>query len=289
MRMIIISGRSGSGKSTALHELEDVGFNCIDNIPASLLPALIQQYQAEYTTQDSPSDIAVSIDARNPISDLQSFPAIHQQLLDANIAIEIIFLDARQDILIKRFSETRRKHPLSSADTSLQDALEKEAQLLSSIKDLADLTIDTSQLSLYDLRDTVRSQVAIYRKSSMLIQFISFGFKYGVPVDADFVFDARCLPNPYWNEALRKLNGKDTGVIEFLESYPQVDKMFDGISSYLENWLPEFASNNRSYTTIAIGCTGGQHRSVYLSERLQAYFEERFDTVMVRHREFHRY
>ncbi|MFL0796996.1 MAG: RNase adapter RapZ [Cellvibrionaceae bacterium] len=284
MRLVIISGRSGSGKSTALNVLEDVGFSCIDNLPASLLPSLVKQYQDNPRTDDT-TDVAVSIDARNPVSDLKSFPDIYQQLQEADISIEIIYLDARQEILIKRFSETRRRHPLSITGTGLQEALDQEAELLSPIKNLADLTIDTSQLNLYALRDLVKTQVAIYRKSGMLIQFISFGFKHSVPVDTDFVFDVRCLPNPYWDPALRSLNGTDSGICNFLEKHDEVHQMLTDISGFLEIWLPKFAAMNRSYVTIAIGCTGGQHRSVYLSERLYKHFSKSFDNVILRHRE----
>lgn len=284
-QLAIISGRSGSGKSTALHVLEDAGYYCIDNLPAALLPALVEQ------TQSSPSadysHIAVCIDARNSASDLQRFENLIEQF-PANVQTEVIYLDASSEELLKRFSETRRKHPLSNRFIALKEALEAEKELLSPIANGATLTIETSQMNIYELRDIVRQRVVGDETGGMAILFESFGFKRGIPTDADIVYDVRCLPNPYWDKNLREQCGLDEGVIEFLRADPNVTDMFNDISNYLQRWLPEFQNNNRSYITVGVGCTGGQHRSVYMSERLMKYFAERFDNVQVRHRELKR-
>jgi len=282
MKLVIVSGRSGSVKSTALHILEDAGFYCIDNLPAGLLPSLTQQ-----VTLDSESNpqLAVSIDARNTIGDLSEFPTTYNQLADAGISCEILYLDARDSALIKRFSETRRKHPLSDQHTDLKEAIAQERRLLDPIARLADLTIDTSEMSLHQLRDMVKQRVVGRGSASMSLLFQSFGFKKGIPVDADLVFDVRCLPNPYWKPALRSQTGLDQDVIEFLQSEQEVVRMLDDISDYLEKWLPSFANTNRSYMTVAIGCTGGQHRSVFISEALRKRFKDKLDAVQIRHRE----
>lgn len=281
MRLIIISGRSGSGKSTALHVLEDVGFNCIDNLPASMLPALVQQLQQQPDEQR----FAVSIDARNTWKELSQFPDLLKSASVPGLNCEVLFLDARSPKLIQRFSETRRKHPLSDDQTDLKSAIERERILLEPIADCADLVIDTTNLSLHELRDLVKQRVLGNEAPGMAIQFQSFGFKHGIPVDVDLVFDVRCLPNPYWKPHLRPYSGKDQPVIDFLSEQDDVNDMFTDIHDYLVRWIPRFEANNRSYLTIAIGCTGGQHRSVYLSERLHTAFASGYDNVQVRHRE----
>lgn len=283
MRLIIISGHSGSGKSTALHVLEDVGFTCIDNLPAGLLPELAEHI--EILSQESEQKFAVSIDARNNWKDLKRFPEIVRDHKTLAPKCEVIFLDARTSVLIQRFSETRRKHPLSNKVTDLKEAIQQERQLLEPIADLADLIIDTSNLNLHELRDLVRTRVAGNDAGSMAILFESFGFKHGVPVDAEMVFDVRCLPNPYWKTHLRSLNGFDQPVIDFLEAQEDVPTMIADIQDYLERWLPKFEASNRSYITIAVGCTGGQHRSVYICEVLNRHFSQRYQNVQVRHRE----
>jgi RNase adapter protein RapZ len=280
MRLIIISGRSGSGKSTALHVLEDVGFNCVDNLPASLLPALVQQLQ-----QHPEERFAVSIDARNTWKELEQFPQLLKSASVPGLECEVLFLDARGPKLIQRFSETRRKHPLSDDNTDLKSAIDQERNLLEPIADSADLIIDTTDLTLHQLRDLVKQRILGNDAPGMAIQFQSFGFKHGIPVDVDLVFDVRCLPNPYWKPHLRPFSGQDQPVIDFLSSQEDVNAMFTDIHDYLNRWIPRFEANNRSYLTIAIGCTGGQHRSVYLSERLHAAFDDRYDNVQVRHRE----
>ena len=281
MRLVVISGRSGSGKSTALHVLEDEGFYCIDNLPAGLLGPLVEQMQQEgYPTLKG---IAVSIDARNTGRDLALFPAMlakARELMDC----EIIYLDARRSTLIKRFSETRRKHPLSNNDTDLTQAIDAEKDLLAPIADLASLTIDTSNLNLYQLRDLVLGRVARQANAEVSLLFLSFGYKHGIPVDADLVFDVRCLPNPYWKQELRAWTGRDQPVIEFLDAEPEVQAMLEDIRNFLQKWLPSFKQNRR-YLTVAIGYTGGQHRSVYLCEKLQQQFLQQYEYTQVRHRE----
>jgi len=283
MRLVIISGRSGSGKSTALHVLEDVGFNCIDNLPASLLPDLVKQISAQKHEEEP--RVAVSIDARNDLKNLEQFPSLLEQIQHPDVSTEIFYLDAKLPVLITRFSETRRKHPLSNPQVDLQEAITQEQDLLEPILSHADLVVDTSNLSLHDLRDLIKQRVAGEKTLGMAILFQSFGFKYGVPMDADHVFDVRCLPNPYWKAPLRTQTGLDDGVIEFLSAEQDVNDMLKDIEQYLRRWLPSFEANNRSYITVAIGCTGGQHRSVYLSQKLLAAFAGDYANVQVRHRE----
>ena len=283
MKLIVISGRSGSGKSTCLHVLEDIGYYCVDNIPASMLGTLTERISKDLNPEFQ--QVAVSIDARNVSKDLEQFPAIFEQLENSEIERQIIFLDANDNTLLKRFSETRRKHPLTSKDIGLMEAIKKERELLAPIIMLANLTIDTSSLSLHKLRDTVRNRVYDCDTAGMAVQFQSFGYKHGVPADADIVFDVRCLPNPYWVIQLRGLTGLQQEVIEYMDGQEEVQEMLGDISSFLKKWLPKFDANNRSYTTIAIGCTGGQHRSVYLCEKLKSHFECETMSVQVRHKE----
>jgi UPF0042 nucleotide-binding protein len=283
MKLIIISGRSGSGKSTCLHVLEDLGYYCVDNMPASLLTALAERIAEE---NDNELDkVAVSIDARNLSGDLSKFREIFNQLDKSALDSQIIFLDAETNTLLKRFSETRRKHPLSNSELGLLEAIKLEKELLSPIANLASLTIETSSLNLHDLRDIVRDRVANHEQDTLALQFQSFGFKHGTPIDADMVYDVRCLPNPYWVSTLRGLTGLDQAVIDYLESESEVERMFNDIKDFLENWIPCFERNNRSYITIALGCTGGQHRSVFLSEKLGKHFSQTISNIQVRHRE----
>mgnify|MGYP000689657977 CR=1 FL=1 len=283
MKLVVVSGRSGSGKSTALQALEDIGFYCIDNLPASLLADLVNQMNSN---SDHPAQVAVSIDARNLRANLLQFPAIYKQLCaEGNASLELLFLDAAEATLLKRYSATRRKHPLSDDNQGLQAAIQYEKKLLEPIADLADIRIDTTRLSLYELRDTIKLRIAQRREQQLSIQFESFGFKHGVPMDVDLVFDVRVLPNPYWIPDLRGFNGREQPVIDFLDKEEEVREMLDDIRSYLERWLPRYADNNRSYVTIGIGCTGGQHRSVYIAERLTKHFSQCMNNVHVRHRE----
>ena len=282
MRLVIVSGRSGSGKSTALHLLEDSGFYCIDNLPAGLLPALA--HQANDTDLSLPK-VAVSIDARNLPSDLQRFPELLKQVQDAGIQCDVLFLAATDEVLIKRFSETRRKHPLTDENLSLAEAIAAELTLLEQIIDLASLKIDTSHLTLYQLRDQLKLRLLSNQNSgpSTLIQ--SFGFKRGVPVDADLVFDVRCLPNPYWKPDLRPFCGKDQPIRDYLDAEPDAQEMYQDIYQFLQKWLPRYAAGERSYMSIAIGWTGGHHRSVYIAERLVKELGSSFSNLLIRHRD----
>lgn len=283
MKLIIISGLSGSGKSIALHVLEDLDYYCIDNLPVGMLPALAEQVILSPNHQYD--NYAVGIDARTLAQDLSHFPQILKDLRGQGIHCEVIFLEANNDTLIKRFSETRRKHPLTDNDIPLKEAILKERSLLEPISANADLHIDTSLTTIHQLRDLVHERITEDNSKHLSLLFESFGFKHGIPVDADFVFDVRCLPNPHWEPELRALTGKDEAIAKYLECHPEVKDMFDDIVKFLERWIPSFEADNRSYMTIAIGCTGGQHRSVYFSTRLQKHFKQLRGNTLVRHRE----
>jgi UPF0042 nucleotide-binding protein len=283
MKLVIVSGRSGSGKSTALHVLEDLGFYCIDNLPVGLLLELGKQ---AFNGDDKRLDnIAVSIDARNLQNGIENFPAFYEALQHESVHIDVIYLDAQSDTLLKRFHATRRKHPLSSPSRSLTEAIESERQLLVPLANKADLIIDTTHLSLYELRDIIKIRVSGRKSQELALLFESFGFKHGVPSDADYVFDVRCLPNPYWDPKLRGFTGLDQPIIDFLQNQEDTLAMKEDIILFLEKWLPRFQESNRSYMTVAIGCTGGQHRSVYLCQQLGDYFKARFANVQIRHKE----
>ncbi len=280
-QLIFVSGLSGSGKTVALHMLEDLGFYCMDNIPAGLLQTVVKHtIDAEDPVFDK---TAVGIDARNRATDISSVPALFARLRELNIEHKVIFLHAREAELLTRYSETRRKHPLSRGGIGLREALVAERELLDPVSREAHHIIDTTGTSVHDLREIVRSRVAGETSSKLTLQFQSFGFKNGMPSDADFVFDVRFLPNPYWDKKLREYTGKDTPVIEFLQSQEKVGERIQDIIDLLEKWLPDFEANNRSYLTVAVGCTGGQHRSVYVADRLTEYFAEKYDRVSCRH------
>ena len=283
MKLIIISGRSGSGKSTAVRALEDSGYNCIDNLPISLLEELIMEYLEEDAAN---TKLAVCIDARS--RSLEKFPDILKKLENAAIERQIIYLDALGPSLVKRFSETRRKHPLTTKDIDLRQAIDMEARMLGSVADLANLIIDTTHLGAKQLSDQIKERIIQREDSSISLVFRSFGFKHGVPVDTDFVFDLRCLPNPHWEPKLRPLTGLNQEVENYLGDQPMVIEMFDELSGLLKRWIPRFEANERIYMTIGIGCTGGQHRSVYMAEKLARHFKEQFENVLVRHRELER-
>jgi UPF0042 nucleotide-binding protein len=283
MRLIIVSGLSGSGKSVALHVLEDLGYYCIDNMPAALLKSLLQEVTR--TRDQSGSLVAVGVDARNRKSDLEALPGVIAELRQNNVQTDLLFLQASDEILLKRYSETRRRHPLAVDGLELRAAIARERELLGQIINAADLVIDTSRTSIYELADAVRERVD-RRKFNMLSVLIeSFGYKHGIPADADFVFDLRCLPNPYWEPELRKLTGKDDAVQVFLDKEPQVQQMFEDILAFLSRWIPQYVSFHRSYLTVALGCTGGQHRSVYMTEKLAAELRRLHDPVLTRHNE----
>ena len=283
MRLIIVSGRSGSGKSTALDVLEDNGFYCIDNLPAGLLPELAER--ALLHTEVLQPQVAVSIDARNLPTHLQRFPELLDEVRARHIQCDVLYLDADDETLLKRFSETRRRHPLTDENRSLAEAIRDETLLLEPISDLADLKIDTTNLNLYQLRDSLKLRLLNKPEPGTAFLIESFGFKRGMPIDADLVFDVRCLPNPYWKPDLRANSGLDQPVIDYLSAQPDVNEMYTDIHAYLHKWLPRFAASNRAYVTIAIGCTGGHHRSVYLAERLGQTLKPQLKNLQVRHRD----
>ena len=268
----------------ALNTLEDMGYYCIDNLPANLLPAFANLMVAQDgIAYDS---AAVGIDARNPAMALEKFPTIIADLRERGVACDLLFLEADEPILIKRFSETRRRHPLTGDGVALAEAIARERKLLAELAEHADLRMDTSTSTLHQLRDTIRRRVGRGPDHALSLLMQSFGFKHGMPRDADFVFDVRCLPNPHWVPTLRPLTGKDPEVAEFLAAEPLVDEMYESLRSFLERWIPRFQADNRVYLSVALGCTGGQHRSVYLAERLGQYFADQGGAdVIVRHRE----
>ncbi len=283
MKLLIVSGLSGAGKSIALQALEDLEYYCVDNLPLVLLPTFIQQMIGG-AEQWAGHDIAVGIDARNTLPDLMQFEEILRTLREEGVDFEVIFLEADDETLLQRYSETRRRHPLTDDATPLIDAVRKERDLLRAVSASADLHLDTSRHNVHELRALIQERVA--RKSSQLsIQFLSFGYKNGIPVDADYVFDVRCLPNPYWKPELRKLSGQSGPVREYLGQEPDVLRMYEDIRAFLEHWMDKFVADNRSYLSVAIGCTGGQHRSVYLAEKLAACFRRNHEHVQVRHRD----
>jgi UPF0042 nucleotide-binding protein len=280
VRLVIISGLSGSGKSVALNVLEDSGFYCIDNIPVGLLRSFIKEIRRR---EDSDyENVGVGLDARN-LPDIDELPELIKELRTDGETCELVFLQANDDVLLSRFSETRRKHPLTSESVSLPEAVAKERRLLGPIIDMADLVIDTSSTTVYDLRDLVRDRVASRADTALSILIESFGYKHGIPADADFVFDVRCLPNPYWEPKLRPLNGKDQSVRDFLNAQPQVVDMIGDIESFLRQWIPHYETFQRSYLTIAIGCTGGQHRSVFMAESLAERLQDAHGPIQTRH------
>lgn len=284
MRLIVVSGLSGSGKSVALNTLEDEGFYCIDNLPTGLLYPLVEQLRGSQTP--TYERVGVGIDARSRSDDLRRFPEILDQIRALEgMSIEIVFLQTEVNTLLRRFSETRRKHPLSQTGMPLVEAIEVEREMLAGISERADFLLETTHLSLHELRALLRQRLLPEVPRGLSLLFQSFGYKNGVPADTDFVFDVRSLPNPHWEARLRALAGDDPTVVEYLEAHPEVEQMFDSIRDFLERWIPSFRSDARSYLTISIGCTGGQHRSVYLADRLAHHFGERYDQVSVRHRE----
>jgi len=280
MQLVIVTGLSGSGKSIVLKALEDNGYYCVDNLPATLLPQIWQHLGAIKQER-----IAISIDTRS--ASLETLPDNIQALKSQGIAVQVLFLESNLETLVKRFSETRRRHPLSNDTTTLAESITLERELLSPLAGLAQNMghhIDTSNLSANTLRGWVKD-FAAQDHSGITLLFASFGFKHGIPLDADFVFDVRCLPNPHYDKVLRPLTGRDEPVKAFLVREPAVNAMYEEIRGFVERWLPCFANDNRSYLTVAIGCTGGQHRSVHLVEELGKYFALEKQKVLIRHRE----
>jgi len=283
MKLLIVSALSGSGKSIALDTLEDCGYYCIDNLPVTLLEDFINHVML--ADQQTYAKTAVGIDARNQSKSLANFSDILKSIRAKGIDCEIIFMQAEEATLLKRYSETRRRHPLTDLNTPLKEALKIEKEMLIPVAKHANVVIDTSRTHYQQLRELIRDQIGERDYQHISLQFQSFGFKHGVPLDADFVFDARSLPNPYWVPELRALTGKDQSVVDFLAEQPLVHEFFQDISVFLERWIPRFEEEGRSYLTIAIGCTGGQHRSVYLVEALVKHFNSPIVNVIVRHRE----
>jgi RNase adapter protein RapZ len=282
VRIIVVSGLSGSGKSVALHMLEDLGFYCIDNLPAALLKPFVSHTvrSAESTYKCS----AIGLDARNTAHEIATVPELIGELKRSGIQCEVLFLVATDEELLRRFAETRRMHPMSRERTALHEAIDIERRLLEPIAQAADMIVDTSRMGVHELRQVVRLRVEQRAAGPLSITFESFGFKHGIPGDADFVFDARSLPNPYWEPALRALTGRDADVIQYLESHSSVSRLIDDIARFIEARIPEYEASSRGYLTVAVGCTGGQHRSVYIVDRLVARFAPRHAQVAARHR-----
>ncbi len=276
MQLFLISGLSGSGKSIALKTLEDTGFYCVDNLPAELLPALILNLQQSGYTR-----LAVSIDVRSGVS-VRELPQHIESIKQQGMDVHLLFLDAQSDTLVKRFSETRRLHPLNDGARTLPECVAYERELLAEISGIGH-HIDTSELGANALRAWVKEFIKL-DQARLTLLFESFGFKNGLPLDADLVFDVRCLPNPFYDPLLRPHTGRDKPVIDYLDGTPLVQKMYSDICYFIENWLPSYLADNRSYLTVAIGCTGGHHRSVYLAEKLAQHFKPQ-QQVLVRHRE----
>jgi UPF0042 nucleotide-binding protein len=276
MKLIVISGRSGSGKTIALHVLEDLGYNCIDGVPYQLLAQLID------TLDPEENKVAVSLDVRNMPAKVDEIKQLINTL-QQKVELEIIYIDASTSELIRRYSETRRLHPLSKQKLSLSQALELENEMLAPLKSLAAFAIDTTSLSVHNLNEHLKIYLQGSTKSNLLVIFQSFGFKYIHPEDADYIFDVRFLPNPYWEKGLKAYSGKDKLIQDYLNSFPMVKETINNIENLFLSWLPHLEQNNRNYVTIAIGCTGGRHRSVYITEQIAARFKHKYQ-VQIEHK-----
>jgi UPF0042 nucleotide-binding protein len=279
MNFVIVSGLSGSGKTIALQALEDSGYYCIDNLPAALLPQFAEQLRGA-----GEKDVAIGLDARNRAF-LVEVPAALERIEQLGIRYRIVFLHADESVLVKRYKETRRRHPMAGADTSLLEAIQRERELLEPLAFAASFRIDTTRTTPHDLRNQVRDFVRGEETAGVTLLFQSFGYKNGTPLDADFVFDVRCLPNPYWEPSLRHRSGLEKPVVEYMEQHGEVHEMFEAIKGFLLTWLPRFEREDRMYVSVALGCTGGMHRSVYLVNRLAADFAAVGYKTQVRHRE----
>lgn len=279
IHVVVMSGLSGAGKTIALRTLEDLDYYCVDNLPAALMPALVQA-----VSTGGHRRIAVGVDVRNRAEDLNRLPEVLADLAKSDVDYQLVFLDTRDDVLVKRYSETRRRHPLSAEGLPLNDAIALERKLLRPLSAIADRVIDSSDLNVHQLRRLIATELGM-RGQELSLLFESFAYKRGLPIDADFVFDARCLPNPHWDARLRPLSGKDQAIRDWLETKPEVGRFLDQLRDFLDEWLPRFEADNRSYVTICIGCTGGRHRSVYLAERLAEHFRRTREQVLSFHRE----
>lgn len=280
-RLVVVSGLSGSGKSVVLRTLEDLDYYCVDNLPSALLPDLVRAVSGD--TEGLHRRLAVGVDVRNRVDDLNRLPEILSELGELGVDYELVFLDTRDEVLIKRYSETRRRHPLSLSGLGLADAIALERKLMRQIATIADRVIDSSELNVHELRRLVIAELGI--SGSLTLLFESFAYKKGVPAVADFVFDARCLPNPHWDAKLRPLSGRDAAARDWLEDQPDVVLFRDDVLRFLDTWLARIKNEGRSYVTICIGCTGGRHRSVYLVERLAEHFRSTYEQVLSYHRE----
>jgi UPF0042 nucleotide-binding protein len=282
IHLIVLTGLSGGGKTVALRALEDLEFYCVDNLPGSLLPHLVQAVLQDRSSRRR--RIAVGMDVRNRGEDFAHLPHVLSELAASGVEPHLIFLDCRDEVLIKRYSETRRRHPLALRGVSLADAIVEERRLLRPLMAIAEKVIDSSDLNVHQLRRLVATGYA-QATEGLTLMFQSFAFKRGLPLDADFVFDARCLPNPHWQPHLRPLSGKDAPVREYLDAEPMVGEYFADTASWLDRWIPRFEQDDRSYLTVSIGCTGGRHRSVYLVEKLAAHYRSQREGVLTFHRE----
>ncbi|AWN16492.1 RNase adapter RapZ [Salinisphaera sp. LB1] len=285
MRLIVVSGLAGAGKSVALNMLEDLGYYCIDNLPLGLLhevsAATLRRQGLDFDR------LAVGVDARARKNEIAEFGERVDDLRSADLDLEIIYLYADEDTILRRYSETRRRHPLSNEQRSLIDAVALDVELTQPIAAKADISIDTSRLNIHQLRDIIRNRVESAASGELSILVQSFGFKYGLPPAVDFVFDVRCLPNPHWVPELRALTGQDAAVAAHLAAQPATHEMRDDILRFFTRWLPDFAREDRTYITVAIGCTGGKHRSVYLAEQIGEHLRRQYANVLVRHNELH--
>lgn len=279
--MLVVSGMSGSGKSGALHTLEDLGYYCVDNLPADLLPEFVRRLQA---SESSPDKVAVGIDARN-LDNLSDVPVALSQIGAMGANPRLLFLEARDDVLLRRYADTRRRHPLSHLGLVLADAISLDRQALRPLRQIADILIDTSDLNVHQMRRRVLAEFGLSGTGLSLL-FQSFAYRHGVPADADFVFDARVLPNPHWDARLRPLSGRDAEVRDYLDAQQEVALYFTQVQQFLDTWLTKLRSETRSYATIAFGCSGGRHRSVYLAERMAAHCRQQgWSEVATHHRE----
>lgn len=283
MKLVIISGLSGSGKSVALHTLEDEGYYCVDNLPLGLLPGFIEQLSGKQMRVYN--EVAVGIDARSGVDELMRFNEILNDIRGKNIDVEVIYFLADINTLIKRYNDTRRRHPLAKRGIPLAEAIELEQNLISPIALTADLCLDTTRTNIHQLRSLLKERVLLKPRHEMSLLIQSFGFKNGSPSDSDFVFDLRCLPNPHWEPALRELTGQDPAVRRFLDARKESTDMYNQLQQFLDTWIPQFNAQNRYYLTISLGCTGGQHRSVYMAEKLCDALRNKYPHVSLRHRE----
>lgn len=281
-RVLVLTGMSGGGKTVALRALEDLDYFCVDNLPTALIPSLVHEVAGRATDRRQP--IAVGVDIRNRAEDLQHMPDVLSQLAANKVDVQLLFLDSRDDVLIKRYSESRRRHPLSNGGMRLPDAITTERRLLRPLASIADQIVDTSELNVHQLRRLIATEIGRGSGRTTLM-FESFAYRRGLPLDADFVFDARCLPNPHWEPELRPLSGRDEAVRQFFREQPLAGQFQQDIADFLGNWLPRFENDKRGYVTVCIGCTGGRHRSVYLAEQLAEQFRDGKRQALSHHRE----